>query len=809
MTARTATPRLDAETRARRELTRRRFLQGALAAGGTTALDPAFFRNVAFAGPPLGPTDRILVVIEQDGGNDGLNTLVPVGDATYYTRRGTAANATTAGAGNGIGIPTGLAIGLGEGFALHPELTYLKSRWDDGDLAVVRGAGHPSKDHSHFTCMARVMAGNDSTVFDTGIFGRWLDAVGADGLAGVNIGDTNVPLLLRGVQAEVTGLPGRGGLLGASTQTYERLAFDQLVNLGDDTIGKGPWGEEVARVFQAAVREARRINPIYSPNVSGNSFVKSMTYAARLINLDIGTRVITIRQGGYDTHSDQLDSHATLMRNLDAGIRALFENVMPDLRSRIAVMTFTEFGRRVERSDSRGTDHGTSSVMFLVGHHVRGGFASEAPSLGALDSRGDLAITTDVRAVFATVLDDWLDADHRELLGASHAALPLFEPNTGAGNMDPTIDTVAFQPVRPVRILDSRSGIGLGRVFRIGPGQTIDLPVAGQGPVPAAGAAAATMNVTVTGCDSPSYLTVWPAGEPRPNTSILNFVAGQTVPNLVISKLGAAGQVSIFNAFGTVDVIVDLLGWFPADNAYVPLVPARVLDTRAGTGAPAGKVGAGGVVPLVVRGRGGVPDQLDVDAVVMNVTVTEPDSVSYLTVWPDGDARPNASNLNMVAGQTVPNLVVAKVGGNGIVNVFNANGTTHLVADVLGWFPVGSGFHSLVPARILDTRTGVGAPAGKVRQTGLVELVVSGRGGVPSTATSVVMNVTATEADAVSYLTVWPAGQVRPDASSLNTVPGITVPNLVIAKVGIGGMVDLFNAFGSVHIIADVVGWFG
>jgi uncharacterized protein (DUF1501 family) len=809
MTARTATRRLDADARVRRELTRRRFLQGALATGGATALDPGFFRNVAFAGPPLGPTDRILVVIEQDGGNDGLNTLVPVGDATYYTRRGTAANATTAGAGNGIGIPAGLALGLGEGFALHPELTYLKHRWDDGDLAIVRGAGHPSKDHSHFTCMARVMAGNDSTVFDTGIFGRWLDAVGTDGLAGVNIGDTNVPLLLRGAQAEVTGLPGWGGLFGASTQTYERLAFDQLVNLGNDTIGKGPWGDELADVFQAAVREARRINPIYSPNVSGNSFVKSMTYAARLINLDIGTRVIMVRQGGYDTHSDQLDAHATLLRNLDTGIRALFENVMPDLRSRIAVMTFTEFGRRVERSDSRGTDHGTSSVMFVVGHHVRGGFASAAPSLGALDSRGDLAITTDVRAVFATVLEDWMAADHRQVLGAAYDTLPLFEPNTGAGNMDPTIDTVAFQPVRPVRILDSRSGIGLGRVFRLGPGQTIDLPVAGQGPVPATGAAAATMNVTVTGCDSPSYLTVWPAGEPRPNASNLNVVTGQTVPNLVISKLGASGRVSLFNAFGTTDVIVDLLGWFPADNAYVPVVPARVLDTRVGIGAPAAKVDAGGVVPLVVRGRGGLPDRSDIDAVVMNVTVTEPDTVSYITVWPNGEARPNASNLNMASGQTVPNLVVAKVGTGGIVNVFNANGSTHLVADVLGWFPAGSGFHPLVPARILDTRTGIGGATGRLGGAGLLELQVTERGGVPSTATSVVMNVTATEADAASYVTVWPAGQARPDASSLNTVPGITVPNLVIAKVGIGGMVDFFNAFGRVHLIADVVGWFG
>ncbi|CAB4943973.1 unannotated protein [freshwater metagenome] len=237
-------------------------------------------------------------------------------------------------------------------------------------------------------------------------------------------------------------------------------------------------------------------------------------------------------------------------------------------------------------------------------------------------------------------------------------------------------------------------------------------------------------------------------------------------------------------------------------------MPARVLDTRVGIGVAKGKVGSGGVVPLTVRNRGGVPDQSDLDAVVLNITVAEPTVQSYLTVWPNGDARPNASNLNMAQGQTVPNLVISKVGTGGIVNVFNANGFTHIIADVLGWFPRGSGFHPIVPARILDTRTGNGAPEAKVGQSGLVELQVSGRGGVPTDAKSAVLNVTATEADAVSYLTVWPAGQGRPDSSSLNTSPGLTVPNLVITKLGKGGVVDLYNAFGTVHVIADVVGWF-
>ena len=241
-------------------------------------------------------------------------------------------------------------------------------------------------------------------------------------------------------------------------------------------------------------------------------------------------------------------------------------------------MTYSEFGRRVERSDSAGTDHGTSSVMFVVGDHVHGGFASDAPSLTALDSRGDLNLTTDVRSVFATVFDDWLDADHTALLGATYPKLNLFDENSGAGNAEPLVAAVAFQAMQPARILDTRTGIGLGRIFRLGAGQSIDVPVSGQGNVPLTGVGSVSMNVTVSDCDAPSYLTIWPTGDPRPNASNLNMVTGQTVPNLVVSKLGAGGKVSIFNAAGTTNVIVDVVGWFPVDNEFTSLVPARVRD---------------------------------------------------------------------------------------------------------------------------------------------------------------------------------------------------------------------------------------
>ena len=233
------------------------------------------------------------------------------------------------------------------------------------------------------------------------------------------------------------------------------------------------------------------------------------------------------------------------------------------------------------------------------------------------------------------------------------------------------------------------------------------LPVAGRGGVPGSGADAVALNVTVTNPSGPSFLTVWPAGESRPTASNLNFVAGQTIPNMVIAKVGAGGQVSIYNNTGSTDVIVDVLGWFPS-GSYSGLNPARLLDTRAGGPTTDGQfLGIGPVAAtsasnLTVLGRGGVPAS-GVGAVALNVTVTNPSGPSFLTVWPTGESRPTASNLNFVAGQTIPNMVIAKVGAGGQVSIYNNTGSTDVIVDVLGWFPTGS-YSGLNPARLMDSR---------------------------------------------------------------------------------------------------------
>jgi hypothetical protein len=155
-----------------------------------------------------------------------------------------------------------------------------------------------------------------------------------------------------------------------------------------------------------------------------------------------------------------------------------------------------------------------------------------------------------------------------------------------------------------------------------------------------------------------------------------------------VVKVGAGGTVSIFNSAGTTDVVADVVGWFgdDADAGFVPLVPARVLDTRPGLGPPDAPIGPGAAVVLDVVGAGGVPTGLGVTAVVLNVTVTNPTAPAFLTVWPADVLRPLASNLNFVAGQTVPNLVVVKVSALGQVAFFNSEGSVDVVADVVGYF---------------------------------------------------------------------------------------------------------------------------
>ncbi len=366
----------------------------------------------------------------------------------------------------------------------------------------------------------------------------------------------------------------------------------------------------------------------------------------------------------------------------------------------------------------------------------------------------------------------------------------------------------AFHGVTPARILDTRIGQGAPKA-KVGPGQKIDVLVAGAGGVSTL-ATAVVVNITAVNATDTSHLRVWPTGQAMPNASTVNFAAGAITPNLAVVQVGAGGKISIYNNSGSVDVLADVSGWFDRDGSgdrFVGLTPARILDTRE-PGFSA--IGSASTVGLQVAGVGGVP--ADATAVALNVTVTGSNAPSHLTVWPNGVSKPLTSNLNFSTGQTVPNMVVTKLGTGGKISIFNNLGTVHVIVDVVGYFGAGVAPGQgvgVVPFRRLDTRIGLGGPATAFLPGESRDLLVAGAGSVPPTAKAVVLNVTVTGPTATSHLTVWPAGQALPASSNLNFAAGQTVANLVMVKVGADGKISIRNNSGFVHVIADVVAWYG
>jgi hypothetical protein len=368
---------------------------------------------------------------------------------------------------------------------------------------------------------------------------------------------------------------------------------------------------------------------------------------------------------------------------------------------------------------------------------------------------------------------------------------------------------MGFHPVTPRRLLDTRSGSRVGPYATpMAPGQARDVTVTGMGGVPD-NAGAVALNVTVTGTTAAGFLTIWPDGQGQPAASSLNWAAGQTIANAVTARVGSGGRLTLYNQAGNTDVVIDVVGYYDASpgDGFSPLVPTRIQDSRPGpqvVGPYSSRWEPGRTRDVVVAGVGGVP--AGADAVVVNVTVTNATAGSYLTVWPAGQSRPAASSLNWAAGQTIANAVTMKVGAGGKVSVFNDAGFVDVIVDVIGFFAPGTGhaYHPLTPSRVLDSRSGAPWGPAVVR-----EVQVGGFGGVPTGAVAVLSNVTATSTTASSYLTVWPAGQAQPLASSLNWAAGRTIPNAVSVALGPSGRIAVGNDTGSVHVIVDVAGWYG
>jgi uncharacterized protein (DUF1501 family) len=419
-------------------LSRRHFLQASIATAGAAALLPSWLGDTA-AATPLGAEEGVLVVVLLAGGNDGLNTVVPTGTGAYYDRR------------RGLAVAASSALPVAPGVGLHPNLTRLKARFDAGEVAILQGVGDPSPDLSHFEAMARWMTGSARPADGTGWLGRFTDGLpgGDDPFHAVGVG-TSVPLTLMGRQRRPTVLaPDTSHIFGTSTDPVERRVHDCVRAMAAPDLALGPWGDALAASGRSSVDLARRVHPFFSPAPVEGRLARQLDLCARLVNADLGVRVLHTAFGDFDTHADQGWRHAQRMTELDAGIEQFFQALDPRFADRVTLLTVSEFGRRVQVNGSGGTDHGTSNVCFAVGRRVNGGLHGAQPSITSLNRDGNLVSGTDFRSVYATVLDRWLGADPQEVLGGAYPDVGFLQLPGDSPRVVPAPVVVAPPPPPP------------------------------------------------------------------------------------------------------------------------------------------------------------------------------------------------------------------------------------------------------------------------------------------------------------------------------------------------------------------------
>ncbi len=403
-------------------VTRRSFLKTSGLALAATALLPSVFdraeRVAATGSEGRYGADTILVVVQMGGGNDGLNTVVPYGIDGYRENRPT------------LAIAESDVLPLDERMGLHPVLGALHRRYQDGQLAIVLGAGYPSPDLSHSRSMQIWQTAAPDRVESNGWLADYLATVpsAADALYATSVSNGASPALVgRGVDAAAI----------ASLDAYRFRPDPKFPNDADhqEELLRSLYGQDfaaaplqalVARTGLKALASSARVQGAvraYSSAVTYPTFplANSLKTVAQLIAADLGTRVYYVSFSGFDTHAAQLNTHARQLTGFADSVDAFLSDVAAmGSADRVLVMAFSEFGRRVRENASQGTDHGTAGPMFLIGNRVKGGLYGDQPSLLDLDGNKNLRYGVDFRSVYATTLGGWLGADPALVLGARY-----------------------------------------------------------------------------------------------------------------------------------------------------------------------------------------------------------------------------------------------------------------------------------------------------------------------------------------------------------------------------------------------------
>jgi uncharacterized protein (DUF1501 family) len=372
---------------------------------------PGFLARTARAAAPE-KDGRVLVVIQLDGGNDGINTVVPFGDEGYARHR------------KALRLPTAELIKVSDGVGLHPAMAAAGKLLESGRLAIVPGVGYPNPDRSHFRSMAIWHTARFDPEEHTGLgwLGRGLDGEGpsAGSPPAMYIGSGTPPVALRGRSTATSALERIDDFLldsAAPRDTADGLAA------GDDLAAFVR--RSALDAYATSDRLAALARDDSGARYPETALAKRLALIARLLKGGFSSRVFYTVQAGYDTHAGQLPTHYGLLAELSGALKAFLDDLSASgLAERVLVLGFSEFGRRVAENGSSGTDHGTAGPVFLAGPVVRPGLIGPHPSLSDLED-GDLRMAVDFRRVYAAILQDWLGLSSREALGGEFERLPI------------------------------------------------------------------------------------------------------------------------------------------------------------------------------------------------------------------------------------------------------------------------------------------------------------------------------------------------------------------------------------------------
>jgi uncharacterized protein (DUF1501 family) len=381
---------------------------------------PPLFARAADAAKQKDANDHALVIVELEGGNDGLNTVIPFEDALYYRNRRT------------LGIPKKDVIRLSDLVGLHPRMKALGDLFREGQVVVVQGVGYPEPDRSHFRSMEIWhTASTEPAAPKSGWLGRYLDALEpapADAFPrGLALADS----LPQALQAQRATVPVVAELDRVGETSPAQSALLRKLSTGTSGAGSEPSAflrRQADTLFRTADRlkaAAAKAGPASGVEYPEGKLGGQLHRAAQILAADLGVRVLFVSLGGFDTHSSQAETHGGLLEVLSKSLDAFQRDLVTrKLAEKVMVMVFSEFGRRVDENASLGTDHGAASCMILLGKKVKGGLAGQYPSLARLGD-GDLIYNTDFRAVYATLVDRWMGCSSEKVLGKRQPALDL------------------------------------------------------------------------------------------------------------------------------------------------------------------------------------------------------------------------------------------------------------------------------------------------------------------------------------------------------------------------------------------------